>query len=142
MRYVPNPDWHGKRAVPADCFADLAIEGVTSQTSPPPEVAFGAAMAMISARLIANGSVVRIDADHTVDPTLWLVILALSGSAKTFGADRVLDIGRPVYFEDPSSSAGYFEALRSGKNRTLWFRDEFGQLLKYLKDPSSPTLAT
>jgi hypothetical protein len=70
-------------------------------------------------------------------PDLWLLLLAPSGSGKTFAINLLKEyLGKDVVPMMPEcqSDAAFIEALKDNNN-ALWCRDEFGQLMKGLEKP-------
>jgi hypothetical protein len=121
--------WRGEVLVPPGSFLQVAVDAFRETTDIPLEIPAGVAMSLVSTRLVQNGSVIDF-AGSLVSPALWTVILAASGAGKTFAANALMkftDIRDT--FPEPASAAKFVEDL-SNHNRTIWVRDEFGQLLK------------
>lgn len=78
----------------------------------------------------------------SINPDLWTVALAPSGSGKTFAFSQLqkasiqaLDVR--ANFDAVASAAAYLQEL-STKNKSLWFADEFAQFLGQVEQVGSP----
>ena len=124
--------WRGLVATPPGSLLETVIEAFRKETDIPLEIPFFVTLHFLAAHLLKRG--VKVDfVGSTVKPDLWTVILADSGSGKTFATNRLEKIfGVNADFPEPSSSAKFVEILRD-HNNSLWIRDEFAQFLKALE---------
>lgn len=133
---APQP-WRGIIAVPPGSPMDRVLGAFHAETDIPLEIPFFAMLHFISGRLLAartkiKGSTVECYAD------LWTVVLAPSGSGKTF-AHNIIAKAAPVKstFPECASGARFIEALQT-HNFGLWFQDEIAQKIKQIESPTSP----
>jgi len=85
-------------------------------------------------RLEVRGALMSLD--------IWTVVLADSGAGKTFAFNMVADaakkaLGIKPNFSEVASAAAYAQQL-ADNNNTLWFCDEFAQVLAQIENINSP----
>ena len=132
LRFDTSKDhWRGLCATPPGSLLETVLTAWTKGTDIPLEIPFFAVLHFLSAHLLRDG--ITIDfAGQTVKPDLWSVVLASSGSGKTWTTSRLKEAtGVENEFPEPSSAAAFAEILRDNNN-SLWIRDEFAQFLKAL----------
>jgi hypothetical protein len=132
LRIKAGPDaWRGLLATPPGSLLSTVVSAFRQETDIPLEIPFFAVMHFLSAHLLAKGVVVEF-VGQEVRPDLWSIVLADSGSGKTF-ATNLLEkyMGLESTFPEPASAAKFVADL-STHNRALWVRDEFAQFLKAL----------
>jgi hypothetical protein len=139
LKVKQSPDhWRGLIATPPGSLLETVITAFHSATDIPLEIPFFATLHFLSANLLARG--ITLDfAGQVVRPDLWSVILAESGSGKTYATniiEKFLD--QPATFPEPASSAKFIEDL-ARHNNSMWIRDEFAHFLKALD--TQPQLA-
>lgn len=129
--------WRGLVAVPPGSPMERVLTAFHDETDIPLEIPFFALLHFVSglllrARTKIAGSSVECYAD------LWTIVLAPSGSGKTF-AHNVLAKAAPVKstFPEVASGARFIEALQT-HNFGLWFQDEIAQKLKQIESVNSP----
>jgi hypothetical protein len=122
------------RALPADTFLETAVAAFRGTTDIPLELPLAAAVAMVNAHILESGAVIDLRGQR-ISPALWTVVLAPSGSGKTFAIQRLLDATGADFnrFAEPASAAAFVDNLERA-NRGLWIRDEFGHFLRNLED--------
>lgn len=123
--------WRGYGVIPPGSVLDVVCETFRRETDIPLELPLMGVLSFVSARLLKLGAKIDLNG-QSVDPTLWSVVLAASGSGKTFSTNRVQEMtGETHLFPEPASAAKFIQDL-SNWNRSLWVRDEFGTFLKSL----------
>jgi len=129
--------WRGTMALPPGSPLDELLGVFYEETDIPLEIPFFAVMQYISGMLLARRVKVQGRAVSSY-PDLWTIVLAPSGSGKTF-AHQVMASGAPVQssFPEVASGARFIEAFQKN-NFGLWFQDEFAQKLKQIETPGSP----
>lgn len=126
--------WRGAAAVPPGSILETIVEAFRSKTDIPLELPLFAALSIVSAILLKRK--VRIDAHgSTLSPATMTVLLAPSGSGKTFVWKNTVDAvtNEIVQFPEPASSAAFVDLLHS-HNDGIWIRDEFGQFIRALQE--------
>lgn len=127
-----SESWRGLIATPPGSLLETVVAAFRSQTDIPLEIPFMATLHLLSAHLLAQDVVVEF-AGQEVRPDLWSVVLADSGSGKTYATNQLQKVtGVESSFPEPASAAKFVEDLKS-HNRSLWIRDEFAQFLKSLE---------
>jgi len=121
------------RALPADSFLETAVAAFRGTTDIPLELPLAAAVAMVNAHILESGTALDLRGQR-ISPALWTVVLAPSGSGKTFAIRRLLDATGADFnrFAEPASAAAFVDNLKNS-NRGLWIRDEFGHFLRNLE---------
>lgn len=123
-------------AVPPGSFLELFLRQVYETSEIKLEIPFSAAIAYVSAYLLNKGVKVNVEGE-LIGADLWLLLLAPSGSGKTFAIkllQHYLGKDSVPMMPECQSDAAFIEALRDNNN-SLWCRDEFGQLMKGLEKP-------
>lgn len=132
LQFKDQPDvWRGLVATPPGSLLATVVSAFRNATDIPLEIPFFATLHFLSAHLLRLG--VSIDfVGQTVRPDLWSVVLADSGTGKTF-ATNVLErfTDEQANFPEPASAAKFVELLAQ-HNNGMWVRDEFAQFLKAL----------
>jgi hypothetical protein len=120
MSYKGSPTWEGIKVVPPGSFLEDVIELFRRETDIPLELPLMAALSHVSGT--------------------WTVVLAPSGSGKSFASSTV---GRWLSDADGkpavphimnASSAAKFVANIEDTPKGLWLRDEFGQFLSQVQN--------
>ncbi|MFD0910300.1 DUF3987 domain-containing protein [Ruegeria arenilitoris] len=136
--YMGSPDWDGLKVVPPGSFLEEIIELFRRETDIPLELPMVAALSIVSGYLNALGAKYEISGSLYA-PKLWTVVLAASGSGKTFATDKVESWltdadGKPVVPAlQSASSAAQFVANIQQVPKGLMVRDEFGQFLNQIQ---------
>ncbi len=132
-----TPNWKLLSAVPARGPMNTVLEAFKAETDIPLEIPFFTMMHLVSGHLMSKG--VRINsAIGKIGPEIWTIVLADSGSGKSFTHNTIAN-NSPVQstFPECASAAAFFEELEDERN-ILWFQDEFAQLLKDIEQRNSP----
>ncbi len=130
-----GPAWRGLLAVPPGSLLSAVVSAFEKQTDIPLEIPFFVTLHLLSAELLKRKVTVDFQG-QTIRPDLWTVVLAESGTGKTWTANRLMDMtGAEETFPDPATAARFIEELEA-HNNSLWIRDEFGQFLKTLETQS------
>jgi len=139
MHYKGSPTWEGIKAVPPGSFLEDLVELFRRQTDIPLELPLMAALSHVSGFLNASG--VQFELGGRLNaPRLWTVVLAPSGSGKSFASSTVSrwladqDGNSAVPHLQNASSAARFVANIKDTPRGLWLRDEFGQFLSQVQN--------
>ncbi|WP_323804356.1 DUF3987 domain-containing protein [Sulfitobacter litoralis] len=137
--YNGSANWDGLKVVPPGSFLEEAIEIFRIGTDIPLELPLMAVLSHVSGYLNALGAKYEISGSE-YSPKLWTVVLAPSGSGKTFATDRVerwlTDAnGQPaVPALQSASSAAQFVVNIAQVPQGLMVRDEFGQFLNQIQN--------
>lgn len=139
IAYQGSPSWDGIKAVPPGSFLEDVVELFRRHTDIPLELPLMATVSHVSGYLNAKGA--RYDlGGRLMAPLLWTVVLAPSGSGKSFASSTV---GRwltdhnnatVVPLLQNASSAAKFVANIENTPKGLWLRDEFGQFLSQVQN--------
>ena len=132
---LQNPqNWRGIVGIPAGSFLEIVTEVFRKKTDIPLELPFFGGISFIAAELL-NLNVSVNFSGQIVKPDIWTIILAESGSSKTFSINvfeeainikNILDTGI-------QSAAKFIDEMQR-RNNGFWIRDEFAQLLKAMKN--------
>ena len=139
LHYQGSKNWQYLQVVPPGSFLENLIELFRVETDIPLELPLAAALAQMSGFL--NALSVSYEIGGVEHPAkLWSVVLAPSGSGKTFASDTVARwlsdaSGDPVAPHIANaSSAAQFVANIQATPRGLFLRDEFGQFLSQIQN--------
>lgn len=134
---VSGNTWRGLVATPPGSPLEVILNAFREKTNIPLEIPFFAFVHFVSGMLLQRGSVIK-GTVGTLHPELWTIVLAPSGSGKTF-AHNVIQECSPIKseFPEPASGARFIQAL-SEQSPALWFQDEIAQKLKLIESPGSP----
>lgn len=121
--------WKGLVATPPSSFLEKIIHVFYTKTDIPLEIPFFTALSHLSAYLLKEDVVINLNGQKIL-PDIWTIVLASSGSGKSFASGAISKyINADSYFPDSSSSAMFVQNLLNN-NKGFLFRDEFGQFLK------------
>jgi hypothetical protein len=128
--------WRGDFVLPPGSSADVILTAFRRYTDIPLEIPFFAFLHFLSGVLLKRR--VKIQGLGAMNADLWTVVLADSGSGKTWAHDAIAKAS-PVKseFPMPASGAAFIESLQS-HNFGLWFVDEIAQTLKQIEQTGSP----
>ena len=121
---------------PPGTFLETVVGVVRRDTDLPPEIAWGVSMLLMSAALAQNRCAVSWTHDHRPQElAMWLVILAPSGAGKTLLRNAIAEgLGlKLTELPEPGSARAFLDSLCACEGRTLWVRDEYGQLMQQIK---------
>lgn len=129
--------WRGLLATPPGSPLEIVLDAFRKETNIPLEIPFFAFIHFVSGMLLQRGSTIE-GSIGTMHPELWTIVLAPSGSGKTFAHGVIQDCS-PIKseFPEPASGARFIEAL-SQQSPALWFQDEIAQKLKQIESPGTP----
>ncbi len=127
-------NWRGMVATPPGTLLETVTDAFKQETNIPLEIPFFATMHYLSQHLLGEG--VELDfKGNRIRPDLWNVVLAPSGSAKSFTTNAIQKMVKADDgFPEPASSAKFIDNMQE-YNRTGWVQDEFGKFLANLDLP-------
>jgi hypothetical protein len=132
IRKLKSNEWRGLMATPPNSLLESVVTAFYQKTDIPLEIPFFVTLHMLSAHMLAEGVVIKF-AGQELKPDLWSVILASSGSGKTYSSSFLEKLcGVDETFPEPASAAKFVQDL-ADHNNSLWIRDEFAQLLKAIE---------
>jgi hypothetical protein len=116
-------------AVPPATLPEKVVNLFSDTTDIPLEIPFFIVLHYLSAFLLQKGVSIQF-AGQSIRPDLWTVLLAESGTGKTYAQSCIRKLlGDAVeWFPEPASAAKFVDELAL-HNRAFWSRDEFAQLL-------------
>lgn len=128
--------WRGVIALPPGSVLEKTIEVFRKNTDIPLEIPFFVSLHFLSAYLLQNNITIDFKGEK-LEPDLWSVILAESGTGKSF-ASRMIKNGISnnqdiSMFPHCASAAKFVDELQY-YNRSFWLKDEFAQFLKALEN--------
>jgi adenylate kinase family enzyme len=133
--------WQGFAMVPPNSPLDTICRAFQKYTDHPLEIPFHTTFAYIAAWLHQEGVKVRVG-KMTATPELWTVVLAPSGSGKTYSADRMAKSApKKPNIDGFASGAALHENMmeNEAKGETHFiFTDEIAQLQKQIESPTGP----
>lgn len=141
--------WRGMIAVPPGTLVDTIVSEFDRKTNIPLELPFFSVFHFLAAYLLYNGIKLKVSGydkncgdSFYIRPDIWTVILASSGSGKTF-TTSTLKRGIP-YLDNISydiagivSTARFIDDLQE-HNHKLLLRDEFNEFYKQILGMSGP----
>ncbi len=140
----PKEEWRGIMAVPPGSLLEKILGDFRRNTDIPLELPFFVVFALLAGFLlhagvhvvVRGGDMDTADDDH-VDPDIWLLLLASSGSSKSLTFKKILKAADPRVRDSTfgldgiQSAAAFYEILKE-HNKKLAVRDEFGEMYKQL----------
>lgn len=136
-------NWRGDAAIPPGSPVHDILEAFKMHTDLPLDLSFHSFLFFLSTHLLANGVSVKVGG-QVVTPELWTVVLAPSGSGKSYSLSRIAKHAPPsalATIEGFASGAKLIEMMRDNEEAgrpQAWLEDEFGQKLKSLEQDGSP----
>ncbi len=130
-----------RQLAPAASALDKIFQTFETHTDIPLQIPLASFFSLLSTHLMSQN--VRLDVRGAVIPLdIWTVVLADSGAGKTFAFNAVADaakktLGIEPKFSEVASAAAYAQQLQDNNN-TLWFCDEFAQVLAQIENINSP----
>ena len=128
------PNENLSKFAPPNSILELISSEFAKKTNIPLEIPMNIFLHYLSAELITRNVTLKV-ADLTIKPDLWTIVLAESGAGKTYSEGivaKLFDPKLPLELTGAMSTAAFFDILKE-KNRGLWVRDEFAQLLKKIE---------
>lgn len=127
--FTRNQDeWRGLMATPPASLLERVVSIFSKETDIPLEIPFFTVLHLISGELLKREITINYRGKK-INPALWTVLLASSGSGKSLTVNFLEKISGLKTFPEPASAAKFIEDL-SEFNNSLWIRDEFAHLLK------------
>jgi uncharacterized protein YlxP (DUF503 family) len=124
--------WRGLLATPPGSLLETVIRTFDKNTDIPLEIPFITTVSLVAGVMLKRNNSVLFGGAN-VRPDLWTILLASSGSGKTFASTAIQKMsGFDSDFPEAASSAAFVEAL-SKNNRGVWVRDEIGQFIKNIE---------
>ncbi len=134
-------NWRGYFATPAGSPLETVVNAFRTHTNLPLDLAYHTFLFYLSAHLLQRGTTFNL-AGMKMTPEIWTVILAPSGSGKTFSAKRIgSSAPTQATFPECASGARFIEAMEQNEeagNANIWLQDEFGQKLKAIETEGHP----
>jgi len=129
--------WRGMMAVPPGSVLESVLEAFKMETDIPLELPFFTMLHFISGYLLSK-RIKMTGKFGSIYPELWTIVLAESGTGKTFAHDQIAKHA-PVKSEFPECNSGakFIDAFQEN-NFGLWFQDEIAQKMKQIETPQSP----
>lgn len=131
--------WRGMMAVPPGTLVEDMLNQFQKHTNIPLELPFFTLMHYVGGFLVTNGTTSEFQGKK-IEADFWTIVLGKSGAGKTWTQKEIKNaIGGeiPELNSSASSAARFLEELEL-KPKSLWIRDEFGQLLKAIEQDGSP----
>ncbi len=147
MLAIPHSSdvWRGIVAVPPGTLLEKILADFRRNTDIPLELPFFCVFALLAGYLLHTGVCLEfrggVDDDNDaviVEPDIWLLLLASSGSSKSLTFNKILKATdsrvREATFplDGIQSAAALFESLKEN-NKKLAIRDEFNELYKQMR---------
>lgn len=136
-------NWRGDAAIPPGSPVHDILEAFKMHTDLPLDLSFHSFLFFLSNYLLSEGVTVKVGG-QVVTPELWTVVLAPSGSGKSYSLSRIAThapISARATIEGFASGAKLIEMMRDNEEAgkpQAWLEDEFGQKLKSLEQDGSP----
>ena len=137
----PSDVWSGLIATPPGSILEAVVSEFDKKTDIPLELPFFTTFHYIAAYLLSRKITLHYG-KQIIDPDIWTILLAPSGSGKTFTEDKIRAAIPDFYnihydMSGTISNAKYIEDLQK-YNRKLHLRDEFNELYKQLAPNTGP----
>jgi len=129
--------WRGMMAVPPNSVLESVLEAFKMETDIPLELPFFTMLHFVSGYLLSK-RIKMTGRFGSIYPELWTIVLAESGTGKTFAHDQIAKHA-PVKSDFPECNSGakFIDAFQEN-NFGLWFQDEIAQKMKQIETPQSP----
>ncbi len=125
---------------PPGSVLETVVQVIRRYTDLPPILGVGTLMALASAALSQARATVRWPGESSdIELAQWLVMLAPSGTGKTFLRSVVQDaLGLDLKkLPEPASGPAYLDGMKANCGTSLWDRDEYGQLIRSVAEGGS-----
>ncbi|MHB8371063.1 MAG: hypothetical protein ACYDBP_15515 [Leptospirales bacterium] len=125
--------WKGSIAIPPGSLIDDICMEWEKQTNIPLEIPFHTFLLLLSGYLIEKGVTVDVEGVK-IRPDVWTIILANSGSGKTWTKNELKPIvsgAKEIEATGAAGAAAWLQSLATTP-QGVWIRDEFFQFLKQL----------
>jgi len=125
--------WKGSIAVPPGSLLDDICMQWQKQTNIPLEIPFHTFLILLAGYLIDRGVTVDVEG-LKIRPDLWTIILANSGSGKTWTKNELKPIvsgAKEIQATGAAGAAAWLQKVAENP-KGIWIRDEFLQFLKQL----------
>jgi len=125
--------WDGVRLLPPRSLLETVCAAFQEKTDIPLEIPFFSTVVAVAAYLLKKGAEINLDG-QTILPSPWVIVLAPSGTGKTYAQSQIFRaIGGDLDMIPDSASAAMWIETLAEHNRGVWVRDEIGQFLKGLE---------
>lgn len=134
MSIEERDGWHGQGTVPPASLLEDVLHSFERNTDIGLELPFLSTLTYISGFLCAQNVKIKINRTQKISPQIWNIILAKSGSGKTYATSVVgknFQNNVPT-LENTSSGVALIQAIQKTP-RGVWIRDEFGQYLRSIQ---------
>ena len=137
----PDEVWRGVLVLPPGTFIEKIIAEFDKKSNIPLEIPFFVFFHFLAAYLLYNKISLKIE-DKIIIPDIWTVVLANSGSGKSFVAKEIRegipDLGDLVCdMSGLASNAAFIESLVDNNNK-LYIRDDFSEMYKQIQNACGP----
>ena len=137
----PNEIWRGVLAVPPGTFVEKIVAEFDKKSNIPLEIPFFTFFHFLASYLLYNNISLKIK-NRIIIPDIWTVVLANSGSGKSFVAKEIKegipDLNNLVCdMSGFASNAAFIESLADNNNK-LYIRDEFSEMYKQIQHVGGP----
>jgi Protein of unknown function (DUF3987) len=137
LDFQGKSDWRGWQLVPPGSFLERVCTVFEQETDISLDIIVTICFQAISLLCLRTGITIRFVGEN-IRPDIWVIVLAPSGSSKTYAAHTIFQaIQFPAdhFFPESNSTAKFVDTL-SLNNNTLWLRDEIAQFLKAMETQS------
>ncbi len=124
--------------IPPGTFLEILAQQIYKETDLPVEIAVAVFMSQLTAAMAGKSITVSWEDDpaHPAEMALWMLVLAPSGAGKTLLKNLIceaLDLTIDT-LPEPGSASAFLGGLSALGGTALWCRDEYGQVIKQMKD--------
>lgn len=126
--------WEGVRHLPPGSLLETVCAAFQHGTDIPLELPLFTTLGMVASHLLTHEVTIDLRGQE-ISPAIWTILLAPSGTGKTFTVTQTLNMCAAdlKMVSDSASAAKWIENLAEA-NGGLWIKDEIGQYLKTISE--------
>lgn len=139
---LDNMKWRGDEFLPPGTPASIICDAFRRYTDQPLDISFHTFMCYLSVYLLEKGVIVECGGQKAITPEIWTIVLAPSGSGKTYASDRIVH-GAPVLpnIGGIRSAAALFENMKNNEEKgagNFYYADEVAQMWRSMEQDGNP----
>jgi len=137
---APLRRWRGDNLIPPATLLECVCDSFRNGTDLPLEIPFAAVLHILSG-LAAQKKITAQCGDTVIEPNVWTVVLADSGTGKSLTLKKLTEFTDDVRVDASgvASARALFDCILE-QPRGLWVQDEAGQFLRWASQPDQAKL--
>jgi len=142
LKTIERSKWRGDAYLPPASPISDVCEAFRQHTDQPLDISFHTFLCFLAAHLQNQQVVVECRGQKNITPEIWTIILAPSGSGKTYASDRIAN-GAPILpnIGGIRSGAALFESLKDNEAKgvaNFYYADEVAQPWRQMEQDGHP----